>query len=50
MNQELVEKMIAFWVGTPNNPLNGKTFKQISEMGEKYGYDLKGMKNDSIGK
>ena len=43
MNYELIEKTINFWRGKANNPLNGKTFKEIGELAEKYGYDLGGM-------
>lgn len=43
MNYDLVMKTVDYWLGTKNNPLNGKTFKEISELAEKYGYDLGGM-------
>ena len=26
---EVVQKAIDFWIGKPNNPLNGMTFKEI---------------------
>ncbi len=42
-DQTLVEKMIKYFVGKPNNPLNGKTFAEIAWLGNKYGYDLGGM-------
>lgn len=45
-NADLVEKMIAYWVGKKDNPLNGKTFMEISQLGEHYGIDLGGLKND----
>lgn len=43
MNEELIRKTIEFWCGKKNNPLNGKTFKEIEQLAEKYGYDLGGM-------
>ena len=43
MNEELLMKTINFWRGKKNNPLNGKTFKEIVHLAEKYGYDLGGM-------
>lgn len=43
MNYELVMKTVNYWLGKKNNPLNGKTFKEISDLAEKYGYDLGGM-------
>lgn len=46
--ESLVEKMIRYWVGKPNNPLTGKTFSEIAWLGEKYGIDLGGLKNGAI--
>lgn len=43
MNEALLMKTINFWRGKKNNPLNGKTFKEIEQLAEKYGYDLGGM-------
>lgn len=43
MNYELVMKTVNYWLGKKNNPLNGKTFKEIEQLAEKYGYDLGGM-------
>lgn len=43
MNEELLMKTINFWRGKKNNPLNGKTFKEIEQLAEKYGYDLGGV-------
>ncbi len=43
MNEELIRKTIDFWRGKKNNPLNGKTFKEIEQLATKYGYDLGGM-------
>lgn len=35
MNEELLMKTINFWRGKKNNPLNGKTFKEIEQLAEK---------------
>ena len=43
MNEDLLMKTINFWRGKKNNPLNGRTFKEIEQLAEKYGYDLGGM-------
>ena len=43
MNEALIIKTINFWRGKKNNPLNGKTFKEIEQLAEKYGYDFGGM-------
>ena len=43
MNEALLMKTINFWRGKKNNPLNGKTFKEIEQLAEKYGYVLGGM-------
>lgn len=43
MNYDLVMKTVNYWLGKKNNPLNGKTFKEIEQLAEKYGYDLGGM-------
>lgn len=43
MNEELIRKTLDFWRGKKNSPLNGKTFKEIEHLAEKYGYDLGGM-------
>ena len=45
-----VEKMLDYWRGKPNNPLNGKTFAEIAWLGKKYGIDLGGMKDVHIEK
>ena len=46
-DKKLVQKMIKYWVGKPGNPLSGKTFSEISWLGQKYGYDLKGLYNEN---
>lgn len=35
LNQDLIDKMIAKYRGTANNPLNGKTFAEIQKLAEK---------------
>jgi len=40
--EKLVEKTIAYWVGKNNNPLNGKTFKEIEQLAKTFGPELKG--------
>lgn len=35
MNRELIEKMLDKYRGKKDNPLNGKTFKEIQELAEK---------------
>lgn len=35
LNQELIDKMIKQHVGEKDNPLTGKTFREIQEMAEK---------------
>lgn len=39
----IINDMIDYWRGKPNNPLNGKTFAEIEWLGRKYGIDLKGL-------
>lgn len=39
MNVDLVNKTIEYWLGKPNNPLNGKTFKEIEQLAEQYGIE-----------
>lgn len=34
---DIIEDSISYWLGEPNNPLNGKTFKEILELTKKYG-------------
>lgn len=40
--EDLIEKTIAYWVGKKNNPLNGKTFKEIGQLAKTFGPELKG--------
>lgn len=40
--KDLLEKTIAYWIGKDNNPLNGKTFKEISQLAKTFGPELKG--------
>lgn len=42
--EDLIEKTIAYWVGKKNNPLNGKTFKEIGQLTKIVGPELKGYK------
>lgn len=47
-NSELLERMIDRWVGEKDNPLSGKTFAEIVWLGEHYGVDLGGLKENDI--
>ena len=40
--EELVEKTITYWIGKKDNPLNGKTFKEIEQLEKTFGPELKG--------
>lgn len=42
MEIEQIEIILQKWRGTENNPLNGKTFKEIQELLLKYGPSLEG--------
>lgn len=40
--KDLIDRTISYWIGKENNPLNGKTFKEIEQLAKKYGPELKG--------
>lgn len=37
MDEKLVNDAISYWIGKPNNPLNGKTFKEIERLAKRVG-------------
>lgn len=50
MDITLVNKTIEYWLGKPNNPLTGKTFKEIEQLATQYGIENIGDKlNAKIG-
>lgn len=40
--EDLIDQTISYWIGKENNPLNGKTFKEIGQLAKEYGPELKG--------
>lgn len=39
MDEKLVNDAINYWIGKPNNPLNGKTFKDIERLAKRVGIE-----------